>query len=107
MNKYEAMVIVKPDLSDEDKKTLFKQIDDAITKNGGQISQSGVWAERRRLCFPIKKYMEGIYYLSAFSAPPTAVKEVRSIYRINENILRVLFTRMDDHQPDKTQKSLS
>ena len=26
MNKYEAMVIIKPDLSDEDKKTLFKQM---------------------------------------------------------------------------------
>ncbi len=30
MNKYEAMVVIKPDLSDEDKKALFKQIDDAI-----------------------------------------------------------------------------
>ena len=27
MNKYEAMVIIKPDLSDEDKKTLFKHTD--------------------------------------------------------------------------------
>jgi small subunit ribosomal protein S6 len=96
MNKYEVMVIVKPDLSDEDKKILFKQIDDAIIKNGGQITQSGVWAERRKLYFPIKKFMEGIYYLSAFTAPAQAVKEVRSIFRINENILRCLFTRMDN-----------
>jgi small subunit ribosomal protein S6 len=89
------MVIIKPDLSDEDKKTLFKQIDDAITKHGGLISQSGIWAERRKLYFPIKKFMEGVYYLVAFTAPAGAIKEVRSIYRINENILRVLFTRMD------------
>ena len=95
MNKYEAMVIVKPDLSDEDKKTLFKQIDDAVTKNGGAITQSGVWAERRKLYFPIKKFMEGVYYLAAFSAPSEAVKEIRNTYKLNENILRVLFTRMD------------
>ena len=95
MNKYEAMVIVKPDLSDEDKKTLFKQIDDAIIKNGGQITQSSVWAERRKLYFPIKKFMEGIYYLAAFTAPAAAIKEVRNTYKLNENILRVLFTRMD------------
>jgi len=95
MNKYEAMVIVKPDLSDENKKALFKQIDDAVIKNSGQISQSGVWAERRKLYFPINKFMEGIYYLVAFSAPPAAIKEVRNIYKLNENILRVLFTRMD------------
>jgi small subunit ribosomal protein S6 len=95
VNKYEAMVIIKPDLSDEDKKVLFKQIDDAIIKNSGQISQSGVWAERRKLYFPIKKFMEGIYYLAAFTSPAAAIKEVRNTYKLNENILRVLFTRMD------------
>lgn len=95
MNKYEAMVIVKPDLSDEDKKTLFKQIDDAVTKNGGVIAQSGVWAEKRKFYFPINKFMEGIYYLVAFTAPSGAIKETRNIYKLNENILRVLFTRMD------------
>jgi len=95
MNKYEAMVIVKPDLSDDDKKTLFKQIDDAVVKNAGQITSSGIWAERRKFYFPINKFMEGIYYLVAFSAPPVAIKELRSIYKLNENILRVMFTRMD------------
>ena len=95
MNKYEAMVIIKPDLSDDDKKALFKQIDDAVAKNSGQITQSGVWAERRKLYFPINKFMEGIYYLVAFSAPPVAIKEMRNTYKLNENILRVLFTRMD------------
>lgn len=95
MNKYEAMAIVKPDLSDEDKKTLFKQIDDAVAKNGGKITQSGVWAEKRKFYFPINKFMEGIYYLAAFTAPPEAVKEMRNTYKLNENILRVLFTRMD------------
>ncbi|MDD5109253.1 MAG: 30S ribosomal protein S6 [Candidatus Omnitrophica bacterium] len=95
MNKYEAMVIVRPDLSDEDKKTLFKQIDEAVVKNGGQITQSGVWAEKRKFYFPINKFLEGIYYLAAFTAPSKAIKEIRNIYKLNENILRVLFTRMD------------
>lgn len=95
MNKYEAMVIIKPDLSDDEKKALFKQIDEAIIKNGGQITQSGVWAERRKLYFPIKKFLEGIYYLAAFTAPAGAIKELGSTYKINENILRFLFTRMD------------
>jgi small subunit ribosomal protein S6 len=95
MNKYEAMIIVKPDLSDEEKKNLFKQIEEAVVKNNGQIAQAGIWAEKRKLCFPIKKFVEGVYYLVAFSAPASAIKEVRAVYRINENILRVLFTRMD------------
>ncbi|MEI6831574.1 MAG: 30S ribosomal protein S6 [Candidatus Omnitrophota bacterium] len=94
MNKYEVMAVVKPDLSDEEKKLLFKQIDDAVIKYKGEISQSGVWAEKRKLCFPISKFGEGIYYLVAFTAPSAAIKEIRSTYKLNENILRVLVTLM-------------
>lgn len=95
MHKYEAMVIVKPDLSDEDKKALFKQIDDTVIKHKGEISGSGVWAERRKLYFPISKFGEAIYYLAAFRVPASAIKEIRHAYKLNENILRVLVTRMD------------
>ncbi len=95
MNKYEAMAVVKPDLSDEDKKVLFKQIDDTIIKYKGEISASGVWAEKRKLYFPIGKFGEAIYYLAAFSAPSSAIKEIRHAYKLNENILRVLLTLMN------------
>jgi len=94
MNKYEVMAVVKPDLSDEEKKVLFKQIDDAVIKYKGEISGSGVWAEKRKFCFPISKFGEGIYYLVAFTAPSSAIKEIRNTYKLNENILRVLFTLM-------------
>ncbi|MBM3243552.1 MAG: 30S ribosomal protein S6, partial [Candidatus Omnitrophica bacterium] len=35
MNKYEAMFIVKPDLSEEDKNSLFQQINDIVAKHKG------------------------------------------------------------------------
>ena len=95
MNKYEALIIVKPDLSEEDRKTLFLQIDEAVTKHQGAISQSGLWAEKKRLFFPIKKYVEGVYYLSNFSVDPLAIKDIRHAYNLNENILRVLITKLE------------
>ena len=94
MNKYEVMAVLKPDLSDDQKKVLFKQIDDTIIKYQGEISQSGVWAEKRKFCFPIGKFNEGIYYLVAFVAPSSVIKEIRNTYKLNENILRALFTLM-------------
>ena len=96
MNKYEAMVIVKPDLSEEERKTLFKQIDDAVTKNKGIINSSGLWQEKKKLFFPIKKQLEGVYYLVNFSSPSQAIKEIRHTYSLNESILRVLFTRLEE-----------
>jgi small subunit ribosomal protein S6 len=95
MNKYEAMFIVKPDLSEEDKKTAFSQVNDIITKNKGTVAEAVVWAERRKLGFPIKKYQEGIYYLTTFDAPPESITEIKYLYRLNENILRVLITRVE------------
>jgi small subunit ribosomal protein S6 len=92
MNNYEAMVIVRPDLSEEEAKALFAQINEAVIKNKGAIAQSAVWSEKRKLVFPINKHNEGVYYLVNFQSPPAAIKELRTIYRLNENILRVLIT---------------
>ena len=49
MNKYEAMFIVKPDLPEEERKNLFHQIDEIVTKHQGIIAQSALWAEKRKI----------------------------------------------------------
>ncbi|MDD5654766.1 MAG: 30S ribosomal protein S6 [Candidatus Omnitrophica bacterium] len=92
MKKYEAMVIVKPDLNDDEKKNLFNQINDAITKLNGKIVSSAVWSEKRKFFFTIKKYKEGVYYLVNFTMDPASVNKVSTAYKLNENILRVLIT---------------
>ena len=94
MRKYEAMFIVKPDLAEDEKKALFNQLGDAVIKNKGEVSQAGVWAEKRKIHFRLKKYDEVTYYLMSFSlTDPLAIREIKRIYRLNENILRVLITR--------------
>ena len=95
MNKYEAMFIVKPDLAEEERKNLFHQIDETVTKHHGTIAQSALWSEKRKLFFPVKKYVEGVYYLMNFSLPPLAIKDIRHAYNLNENILRVLITKLE------------
>ncbi len=94
MNKYEAMFIIRPDLSDEEKKALFAQISDVVTKNSATVVTAAVWTERKKLYFPIKKYLEGTYYLLSLDSGPGAIKEMRHAYKLNENILRVLITRL-------------
>jgi small subunit ribosomal protein S6 len=95
MNKYEVMVIVKPDLPEEGKKTLLNQINDVITKNNGKVSQANIWAEKRKLYFPLNKFREGTYCLVNFTAAAAAIKEIGHAYKLNEDILRVLFTKIE------------
>jgi small subunit ribosomal protein S6 len=94
MNKYEAMFIVKPDLSEEDKKTLLNQISDVVVKHNGNALSLNVWADKRKLYFPIRKYREGTYYLLNFTIAPLSVREISHAYRLNENILRFVISRL-------------
>jgi small subunit ribosomal protein S6 len=94
MKKYEAMFVIKPDLSEEERKALFNQIHELITKNNGGILQSNIWAEKRKLFFPIKKYREGTYYLLNFTLNPDAIVKIRHAWGMNENIFRVLISAL-------------
>ena len=93
-NKYEAMFIVRPDLSEDEKKALFSQINDTILKFKGEIISSSIWLEKQKFTFPIKKYTEGLYYLVTFNLESKgALSGLTGAYRLNENILRLLITR--------------
>ncbi len=95
MNKYEAMFIIKPDLSEADRKNLLNQISDSVVKNNGGVVQESIWSEKRKLCFPIKKCREGVYYLMNFNITGEMIAKIKNIYKLNENILRVLITRLE------------
>jgi len=94
MNKYEAMFVINVNLSEDERKTLFNQINDVIAKHNGQVLSASVWSEKRKLCFAIKKNLEGVYYLVNFRILPDAVAKINHIYKLNENILRVLITKI-------------
>ena len=96
MRKYEAMFILKPELKEDEVVTLAKNIAEPIIKNQGTVSESAVWAPKKRLCFPIKKYKDGIYYKINFSIEPKVIDTLKQAYRLNENILRMLITNLEN-----------
>lgn len=95
IKQYEVLFMVKPDLGENVDKTLFSHINDAITKNSGTISSSGLWSERRKLYFTVKKCREAIYYLVEFAMDSLLLGKIKSQYRLNEDILRFMIIRKD------------
>ncbi|MBL7068891.1 MAG: 30S ribosomal protein S6 [Candidatus Omnitrophica bacterium] len=89
MKKYEAMFIVKPDMGKDELKKTEDSIGETITKNKGKVEKCEQWG-RRRLAYPIKRYMDGEYYLYEFEIEPGSISSITSSYKLNENILRVL-----------------
>ncbi len=95
MNSYEAMFIVNPNLNEEQKKDALNQLNDVIIKNQGEVVNSAVWSEKRKLCYAIKKFQEGIYFLVNFKVSPSAITKIKQVYKLNENIIRMLLLKIE------------
>ncbi len=91
MKKYEGMFIVKPDMEKEVLEKTLGSIEETITKNGGRAENCQHWA-RRRLAYPIKKFMEGEYYICNFESEPRSISTLEASCKLNDNILRILIT---------------
>jgi small subunit ribosomal protein S6 len=54
MNKYEFMLIIDPNLSEEEKNVTLATIKNEITQAGGKIEKEDIWGERK-LAYKINK----------------------------------------------------
>ena len=88
MKKYELVVIVDAQNTQDIKDTILKQATDVIEKNDGKIINSQTWFEKQKFTFRIKKCSEGTYYLINFETPGSAISKIRQVFKINEKILR-------------------
>jgi len=95
MNRYETMLIIKPDLSKEKKEEVFKDTTSVIAKNNGKIINQQVWADVRKLSYPIKKYQDGTYYLLQFDISASDIVNLKQAWKLNEDILRFQILKID------------
>lgn len=95
MNKYEFVYIVDAHASQVVKDEIAKQVADAAAKAEVKTVNSQVWLEKHRMSFPIKKAVEGTYYLLNMEAKSAAINKMQSILKINEQILRFLTVRVE------------
>ncbi len=95
MRKYEAMLIVRPDLSDADVQKLTDRYSAVITDLGGTVEKAGKW-DKRKLQYEILNYKEGIYLLFNFDSDAKAPQELGRQLRINDDVIRHRIFRLDD-----------
>ena len=95
MRKYEAMVIVRPEINDGDVQKLADRYKGVIEENGGTVEKAGKW-EKRKLAYEIGGYREGNYVLLNFEAEAKVPAELNRQMHINEDILRHRIFKLDD-----------
>lgn len=94
MNKYELVVIVAPNLTEEEVKATEERVKAVITDNSGVIDNVDDWG-KRRLAYEINDFNEGFYYLVNFSSNPELPKELDRILRISDNVIRHMIVKQD------------
>lgn len=97
MNKYELLTIFSASLSDEQKEAIVDKYAKLMEKKGGKVelvNKSNPWG-LKKLAYPINYKSEGYYVLYVFENTADIAKEIVSLMRIDENVLRSMCLRMD------------
>ena len=95
MNKYEVLYIIRTDIDEQAIKETVDKFSAIITDNGGTIDKSDEWG-KRRLAYTIDYKNEGYYVLLHFTADPKLPAELERNFKISDNILRYLVTRLPE-----------
>ena len=91
---YEAMYILKPDLSEEQIAALVERFK-AVVEANGTVSEVSEWG-KRRLAYPIDDLLEGYYVLMTFTAAAAVPAELDRIFRITDGVMRSMIVCKDE-----------
>ena len=97
MDKYEAVVILKANMSTEETKEEIKKytniIQDWCDTKKVKVKDMGI----KKLAYPIREiHKEGYYLIFTFLAHPENIPELERQFRIDDQIIKFITVRIDD-----------
>jgi len=95
MISYELVLILSPEVADEEVTNVVTKLSELINKIGGSVDEVNQWG-RKKLAYPIKRFAEGNYVLAKLKMKPTLTKELDANLRLSGEVLRHLLIRLLD-----------
>ncbi len=93
--EYEMMMIISPQLNQDEADDLNQKMLAIVTDNGGEVIKTDDWG-KKILAYPINKVKEGYYFVDFFTLESASVKLVKKQMNINENIIRYIIINLSD-----------
>ena len=107
MRRYETIVIVDPDLSNEQRLPVFERLKDLIVQQGGFLVIVDEWGDKR-LAYEIKKRSRGYYVRLDFCGTGALVNEMERFFRIDERVLKYMTVLLDkDADVEKIKEQMA
>ena len=98
MRDYELVVVLSPEVGDEGFPAVIERINNVIQSNGGEIKNVDAWG-RRRLAYPIHRFLEGYYAVTHFQSEPQGIKPLEANLELAEDVLRHLVVKREENVP--------
>src|ERR1700749_2620960 len=96
MPLYENVFIARQEISGAQGDALADQFTQLIADQGGEVKKRENWGLRNP-AYRMNKNRKGHYVLFNIEAPAPAIAELERTMRINEDVLRYLTLRVDEH----------
>ncbi len=94
MRRYETIVILDPDLSEENRTAFSDRVKEIIPKFEGVLLTEDVWGNRR-LAYEINKKPRGFYIRYDYCGLGALVNELERSFRIDDRVMRYMTVVLD------------
>jgi small subunit ribosomal protein S6 len=97
MPLYEHVFLARQDVSAQQVEELTSQLTGVLEQLGGKVTKLEQWGVKS-LSYRIRKNRKAHFTFLNVDAPPAALSEIERQERLNEDVLRYLTIRVEEHE---------
>jgi small subunit ribosomal protein S6 len=97
MALYEHVYMARQDVTAQQVEALTEQLKGVLAAHGGSVTKVEYWGVKS-LAFRVKKNRKAHFSLLNIDAPSAAVVEMERQLGLNEDVIRYLTLRVDEHE---------
>jgi small subunit ribosomal protein S6 len=93
MHDYELVAMISPEADEDQVAKIIDRVTQSINSRGGAVEDVKNWG-KRRLAYPVKRFMEADYVLARFKLMPKSVRDLESEIGTSSDVLRYLVVKV-------------
>ena len=97
MNKFEAVLLISPEVSNDQLKKELDNFDSILNTNKGSIIHKEDWG-LRDLSYKIKTFKKAFYKFFQIEINGNSLDSIKKDLNQSDNVIRHLFIKVNEHQ---------
>jgi small subunit ribosomal protein S6 len=95
MREYETVVVVKPDVGDEQLNKLAQRVKQIVDGDGGKFLNLASWG-KKKLAYEIGNYPKGVFLHATYLGKSATPAELERNLRISDDVIRFLTVQLNE-----------